>query len=153
MNKAFFDICYNILSHHLHFPDIADTFKSIGDGIYHRNNFPNDYDYKREEERNEIIKYIRNARIDNIIYSCLNKIPLAVPGAPSKSLENMNLYELHGELEGAIAILILKGIHQLIKLLHQNSDNLNDDTLSCQLLQQDINTLQMYGLYNYYGGM
>ena len=150
MNKAFFDTCYNILSHYLHFPDVADTFKSIDDGIYHRNHFPNDYDWNCQEKRNEIIKYIRNARIDNIIYSCLNKVPLVVPVTPSKSLENMNLYELYAELEGAIAILILKGIHQIIKLSNPNA---NDDTLSSQLLQQDINTLQMYGLYNYYGGM
>ena len=140
----FYDICYEILSHYLHFPDVANTFKSIGDGINHQNNFLQDYQTKR----NEIISYIIKARTDNIIYTYREKQrPIIVPGSPARPLSQANEDELYAELEGVIAILILKGIHQIITLSNPTA---NDDTLSSQLLQQDINTLQMYGLYNYY---
>lgn len=33
MNKIFYDICYEIISQHLHFSDVADTYKSIIDGL------------------------------------------------------------------------------------------------------------------------
>lgn len=39
MNKDFYDVAYEALSHYLNFPDVADTYKSIGDGIYYYKNY------------------------------------------------------------------------------------------------------------------
>lgn len=33
MNKDFYDMAYEVLSHYLNWPDVADTYKSIVDGI------------------------------------------------------------------------------------------------------------------------
>ena len=143
----FYDICYEILSHYLHFPDVANTFKSIGDGINHQNNFLQDYQTKR----NEIISYIIKARTDNIIYTYREKQhPIIVSSSPARPLSQANENELYAELSDAILLLIAKGIHQIIKLSNQNAD---DAALSSQLIQQDISVLQENGLYNQYGGM
>ena len=40
MDKRFYDICYEILSQYQNFPDVADTYKSIKDGIDYRDNYP-----------------------------------------------------------------------------------------------------------------
>lgn len=39
MSKTYYDICYNILSHYLHFPNVADTYKSINNGLNYLRNF------------------------------------------------------------------------------------------------------------------
>ncbi len=35
MNRTFYDICYEVLLHYLHFPDVADTYKSVGSRWYY----------------------------------------------------------------------------------------------------------------------
>ena len=54
MDRGFYDISYEILSHYLNFPDIVDTYKSIGDGNSYLKYYPqNDFDF--QNKRNEII--------------------------------------------------------------------------------------------------
>lgn len=73
MNNNFYNICYEIMSHYLHFPDVLDTYKSICDGLYYQNNFPwnmSDFAY----QKGEIISYIEKVRLNNIIDKYKEKI-------------------------------------------------------------------------------
>ena len=145
MDRRFYDISYEILSHYLNFPDIVDTYKSIGDGNSYLKYYPqNDFDF--QNKRNEIIHYIIEIRSNNFIYQCQesNKLFLPVtPGFSNKTLFEDNRIELRIQLEREISVLLLKGIHQVIKHLYPVLDN---DMLSTELLQQGAQTLQKYGL-------
>ena len=58
MNRIFYDMCYEILSHYLNFPDVADTYKSIEDGIQYCNNYPQTMtDFMNKKD--DIIRYIK----------------------------------------------------------------------------------------------
>ena len=145
MDKKFYDICYEILSHYLNFPDVADTYKSINDGNNHLRYYPQD-DIDFQYKRNDIIHYIMETRGNNFIYQCQesNKLFLsATPGFPNKTLFDDDRRELRIQLENEISILKLKGIHQAIKHLYPT---LNDSKLSTELLQQGAETLQKYGV-------
>ncbi len=144
MNKIFGDMCYEILSHYLGFPDVADTYKSIGDGMNYLEYYPlnnNDFQYKRDK----IIHYILKVRGDNFIYQCQEGKKLflpAKPGLSNKTLFDDDRRELYIQLENEISILVLKGIHQVIKHLYPT---VNDNMLSVELLQHGTETLQKYG--------
>lgn len=136
-------MCYEIMSHYLHFPNVADTYKSIEEGIRYWKSYPqNDIDFQCK--RQEIIHYILTIRGDNFIYQCQESSKLFLPitsGFPSKTLFDDNRIELRVQLENEILVLILKGVHQVIK---QRYPALNDNMLSRELLQQDVETLQKY---------
>lgn len=144
MDKKYYDICYDILSHYLHFPDVADTYKSINDALYHRDNYPkNLIDFQME--KGKIIEFIKKARFDNIIDAYQNQYNplLFVPVPSGKKLSEADSAELYNNLVSEIPRLILKGIHQTIKHLYMNVD---DNQLTAELVQQDIAVLRKYGL-------
>lgn len=138
MNKQYYDLYYEILSHYLNFPDIADTFKSIADGILHLINYPQDDIYFMHRQ-NDLVAYIIQARTDNLVYTYHNtgQIPLPI-GVPSKSLWQANRFELFENLETAVLWLKLKGMHRLIK--HYNA-TIDDSILAGELLQCDIHMI------------
>lgn len=138
MNKQYYDFCYEILSRYLNFPDVADTFKSIEDGILHLMNYPQD-NISFMHRQNDFIAYIIQARKDNLVYTYrqTGQIPLPI-GMPSKSLWQANRIELFGDLEAAVSWLKLKGMHQLIK--HYNPA-IDDFVLAEELLQNDTHTI------------
>ncbi len=144
MNKIFYDICYEILSHYLHFPDVADTYKSINDGLAYMRNFPqNDWDFM--VKKGEIIFYIQTVRLNNIIdaYQDPSNVHLLVPVPSGKLLADTTPRELYNNLSAEIPRLILKGIHQTVKHLHAE---LNDNQLTAELTREDTRVLQKYGL-------
>ena len=95
-------------------------------------------------KQDDIIRYIVKARVDNLIYVYRNSRQIPIPGLPGKSLRQATSNELFVELEDAVSLLALKGIHQTIKHLYPM---LNDNNLSDELLQQDISVIQRkYGL-------
>lgn len=144
MSKTYYDICYNILSHYLHFPNVADTYKSINNGLNYLRNFPqNEWDFLAKKEK--IVSYIEKVRINNIIDTYLNpsNMLLLVPIPSSRPLSDANPQELYNNLAGEIPRLILKGIHQIVKHLNENLD---DNQLTAELLQQDIRVLEKYAL-------
>ena len=144
MNKTYYDICYKILSHYLHFPDVADTYKNINDGLGYMRNFPQDiWDFKAK--KSDIVSYIRTVRLNNIIdtYQDPSNMLLLVPIPSGKPLSDTNPQELYNNLAGEIPRLILKGIHQAVKHLNENLD---DNQLTAELLQQDIRVLKKYAL-------
>lgn len=144
MDKKYYDICYDILSHYLHFPDVADTYKSIKDAENYRDNFPrNPIDFQLKKD--DIIAFIKTVRLDNIIDSYQNQYnPLMLVPVPSgKKLSDANPQELYNNLTAEIPRLILKGIHQTIKHLNIITD---DNQLTSELLQQDTAVLQKYNL-------
>ena len=140
MNKNLFNLYYALISHYLQFPDVSDTLKDISDGVSYLQNYPQDFFDKQDD----IIRYIVKARVDNLVYVYLNSRQILVPGLPGKSLSQATANELFVELEDAVSLLALKGIHQTIKHLYPM---LNDNNLSDELLQQDISVIQeKYGL-------
>lgn len=140
MNKNLFNLYYALISHYLQFPDVSDTLKDISDGISYLQNYPQDFFDKQDD----IIRYIVKARVDNLVYVYRNSRQIPVPGLPGKSLSQATANELFVELEDAVSLLVLKGIHQTIKHLYPM---LNDNNLSDELLQQDISVIQeKYGL-------
>ena len=144
MSKTFFDICYKILSHYLHFPDVADTYKSINDGLNYLENFPQkEWDFFAKKK--EIVSYIEMVRLNNIIdaYQDPSNMFLLVPIPSGKSLSNANPQELYNNLSREIPRLILKGIHQTIKHLNESLD---DNQLTAELIQRDTRALRKYGL-------
>ena len=145
MNRIFYDMCYEILSHYLNFPDVADTYKSIEDGIQYCNNYPQTMtDFMNKKD--DIIRYIRNVRKDNVIDAYKNgQNPLLVVPSPfGKLLLQLTPNELYINLVTEIRRLIIKGIHQTIK--HYNGLIDNND-LTAELLQEDFAVLRKYNLY------
>ena len=145
MNRIFYDMCYEILSHYLNFPDVADTYKSIEDGIQYCNNYPQTMtDFMNKKD--DIIRYIRNVRKDNVIDAYKNgQNPfLFVPSPFGKLLLQLTPNELYINLVTEIRRLIIKGIHQTIK--HYNGLIDNND-LTAELLQEDFAFLRKYNLY------
>ena len=145
MDKRFYDICYEVLSHYLNFPDVFDTYKSIEDGNKYLKYYPqNDFDF--QNKRKDIIDYIMEVRGNNFIYQCQESSKLFLPvtlGFSNKTLFDDDRRELRIQLENEISVLILKGIHQAIKHLYPTLDN---NMLSAELLQQGAETLQKYGV-------
>lgn len=144
MNKVFYDICYELLSHYQKFPDVADTYKSIVDGInYYKNYYQIQMDFNNKKY--EIINYICNVGKNNIIDAYKNGLnPLMLFPIPSgRFLLQASPQELYKNLENEIPRLILKGVHQIIK--HFN-EMLDDNDLTAELLQEDVNTLLKYNI-------
>lgn len=144
MNKDFYEVCYEILSHYLDFPDVADTYKSIVDGIDYCKNYDQicmDFDNKKYE----VINYITEVRKNNIIDTYKNRLnPLILVPLPSgKSLFQASPQELYNNLEQEIPRLIIKGVHQTIKHFNEMVD---DNDLIAELLQEDVNTLEKYDI-------
>lgn len=144
MGNSFFDIGYEVLSQYLHFPDVADTYKSITEGKHYQNNFPWEMD-SFLRERSNIISYIVKVRINNVIdtYQERENPFLLMPVPSGKSLFQAPPKELYDNLSAEIPRLILKGIHQTIKHLNVIWD---DNGLTAELLQQDTTVLRKYGL-------
>ena len=142
MNKQFLELCYSILSRYDHFPEVADTIKTILEGQEILNSYPNN-NQEFLQRKSEIISYIQKARFGNIIYTYHNSKMIFLPSGSGKTLFEDNKEELHFQLEGELSMLILKGVHQVIKHLYPTTDN---DALSGELLRQSENTLQAYGL-------
>ena len=143
LNKSLFNLYYALISHYLQFSDVSDTLKDISEGISYLQNYPqNPQDFFAKQD--DIIRYIVKARVDNLIYVYRNSRQIPIPGLSGKSLRQATSNELFVELEDAVSLLALKGIHQTIKHLYPM---LNDNNLSDELLQQDISVIQgKYGL-------
>ena len=116
MNKDFYDMAYEVLSHYLNWPDVADTYKSIVDGIDYCNNYYQ-IQINFDKRKYEVINYITKVRKDNIIDAYKNRLnPLILVPLPSgKSLFQASPQELYDNLQNEIPRLILKWIHQNIK--------------------------------------
>lgn len=72
--NSFINLCYDVLSEHLHFPDVADTWKDIQDGLNKMKAFPKNYtDFM--QAKSEIISYIKKVRLGNIIDSIQENSP------------------------------------------------------------------------------
>lgn len=142
--NSFINICYDILSEHLHFPDVADTWKDIQDGLNKMKAFPKNYtDFM--QAKSEIISYIKNVRLGNIIDSIQENSPfLYVPDSSGKTLEDCTPQELYNNLSTEIPRLILKGIHQTIKHFYIEKD----ENIATELIQQDTAVLHKYNLIN-----
>jgi len=144
VDKHFYDICYNILSYYLHFPDVADTYKDIIDGQRYQNSFPmNESDF--QNKKGEIIEFILKVRVNNVIdaYQEQDNPLLFIPVPSGKSLFQTTPGELYANLTAEIPRLICKGIHQIIKHLVPYID---DNTLTAELVQGNVDTLQKFGL-------
>ena len=143
MKKSFLILCYELLSHYLCFPDVADTYKSINDGMRYLRSFPQNMT-EFLTKKNEIINYIKQVRENNIIdaYRSNENPCLLIPVPSGKTLEQANPHELYRNLEAEISRLVYKGIHQTIK----HSYEIDDNELTAELLQQDMNILQKYKL-------
>lgn len=142
MNKFFIDLCYEILSHYAHFSEVADTLKSISDGVDIVRTYPVT-DNEFQEKHLEIVSYILKVRTDNILYTYREGKKVFIPNGPGKTIFEDNREELYQQLKGEIQMLVLCGIHQVIKRLYPTADN---DVLSGELLQQNEDTLKKYGL-------
>ena len=144
MNKDFYDMAYEALSHYLDWPDVADTYKSIVDGIDYCNNY---YQIKIDfdNRKYEVINYITKVRKDNIIDTYKNRLnPLILVPLPSgKSLFQASPQELYDNLQNEIPRLIIKGIYQTIK---HSDEIVNDNDLIAELLQEDVSTLVQYNI-------
>lgn len=144
MNKDFYDVAYEVLSHYLNWPDVADTYKSIVDGIDYSNNY---YQIQIDfgNRKFEVINYITTVRKNNIIDAYKNRLnPLILVPLPSgKSLFQASPQELYNNLQNEIPRLILKGVHQIIK--HSN-EMVDDNNLTAELLQEDVNILRKYNI-------
>ena len=144
MINNFLDICYELLSHYLNFPDVADTYKSIKTGLYYRDSFPQNAD-TFEKEKGAIISYIEKVRVNNVIdaYRKKENLFLLVPVPTGRPLADATPEELYNNLIAEIPRLIFKGIHQLIKNMNAVED---DNQLTSELLQQDSAVLRKYRL-------
>jgi hypothetical protein len=150
VNKFFYEVCYEILSQYLNFPDVADTYKSIIDGIDYCNQYYQiqmDFDNRKYE----VINYITKVRKNNIIDAYQNRLnPLMlVPLPDGKTLVQSSPQELYKNLQNEIPRLIVKGIHQIIKHFNEMTD---DNALIAELLQEDVNTLVKYNLWSEING-
>ena len=143
MEKTYYDICYDILSKYLDFPDIADTYKDINDGQYYQAIYLQNVTMFASK-RDEIICYILKARKDNIIYAYQEKeSPFLLTPPTEKTIFQLNANELYSDLNFEILALVLKGIHQIIKRYHKISD---DNELTAELIKEDLAVLQKYDL-------
>lgn len=143
MEKTFYDFCYEALSQHLEYKDVADTVKDIWDGLKYRQHFPwppQNFDM----EKPEIIEYIKKVRLGNIIdqYKEHNALSF-IPSSSGRSLWDLSPQELFNDLSAEIPRLIVKGTHQLIKHLSHIED---DNALTAELVQNDVTVLEKYGL-------
>lgn len=144
MYNSFINLCYEILSKYLHFPDVADTWKDINDGLEKMNNFPKDY-ISFMQTKGEIISYIKKVRVGNIIDSIKEKSPfLFIPDSSGKTLDDCTPSELYNNLSMEIPRLILKGIHQTIKHFYIEKN----ENIVAELIQQDTAVLRKYNLIN-----
>lgn len=142
MGKELYDICYEVLSHYLSFPDVADTLKSINDGIMYLSNYPAD-DFSFQFKKGDIITFIQKTRIDNIIYQYHESHNVFVPLPQRKRLDQDTRNELRSQLEIAVSLLKLKGIYQVVKHLYPGVD---DNVLLGELLESDRKVFDRYGL-------
>lgn len=144
MNKDFYYVAYEVLSHYLNWSDVADTYKSIVDGIDYCKNY-NQIRMDFENKKYEVIDYITEVRKNNIIDTYKNRLnPLILVPLPSgKSLFQASPQELYNNLEQEIPRLIIKGVHQTIKHFNEMAD---DNDLIAELLKEDINTLAKYDI-------
>ena len=137
-------MAYEALSHYLNWPDVADTYKSIVDGInYSQNYYQIQIDF--DNRKYEVINYIIEVRKNNIIDRYKNRLnPLILVPLPSgKSLFQAAPQELYDNLQNEIPRLIVKGVHQTIKHFNEMAD---DNDLIAELLQEDVNTLVKYDI-------
>lgn len=144
IQKKFYDLCYEILLRASGVPGILSTLKDIQDGYSYKNNFPRtEIDFLLM--RNEIIAYIKKARLNNVIDDFISgNGSLALSRISNgMALENAIPYALYETLDVEIKRLILKGMYQLIK---SKLSLLSDKEIIEKLYLNDIAVLQKYGL-------
>ena len=145
INDKYIDLCYTILSQHLHFPDVADTWKDIQDGIRYKQYFSLG-SCAFLQVKGEIIAYIKKVRNGNTIDLAKEKSPfLYIPSPFGKTLNDCTPQELYNNLISEIQRLILKGIHQTIKHFYYIE---SEEALATELVRQDIAVLRKYNLVN-----
>lgn len=144
MNKFFIDLCYEILFCYVHFPEVADTLNNILRGKNIVCTYPIT-DVEFQKKRDEIISYILITRANNIIYIYLESKIVSISGGHRKTILDENQEELRRQLESEIQMLILCGIHKIIKRIYPTVDN---SILIEELLQLNVGTLKKYGLYS-----
>jgi len=144
MKNEFMDLCYEIIRHYSSFSDVAGTAKDISDGIGYAQCFQqNKVEFSRKY--NEIVAFIIKVRANNIVdsYKDDKNYLTLIPVPSGKPLNQSTPEELFNNLVTEINRLIVKGIHQTIKHIHPD---LNDIELLKKLLSQEISVLQEYGL-------
>lgn len=144
MYNPFINLCYEVLSKNLHFPDVADTWRDIQDGRNKMKCFPQDYN-SFMQTKHEITSYIKKVRAGNIIDSIKENSPfLHISDGSGKTLDECTPIELYNNLSMEIPRLILKGIHQTIKHFYIEKD----ENIAAELIQQDTAVLRKYNLIN-----
>lgn len=142
--RSFYDICFDLLLKSLNIPEIVPVVRDIKTGQDYINNFPwetNDFLLKR----NEIIFYIRKARLNNVIDLFKEKKgSLALSQISNgKPLDYANQNDLFETLKIEIPRLILKGMYYLIK---NHYPNLTDEQIIPDLFLSEISVLNKYSL-------
>ncbi|MBO4562775.1 MAG: hypothetical protein J5772_04100 [Clostridia bacterium] len=142
--ERFFSFCYDVITRHIGFPDVAKTYNDLQEGAKYQNDYYND-PIGFVLERDRIISYIINVRNGNVIDAIKDdrNYLLFLPVPSGRRLGDLTNEELFVELTQEIRRLTVKGAHQAIK--HYYPD-VPDNDLTAELLDQGEETLRKYGL-------
>ena len=142
--ERFFSFCYDVITRHAGFPDVAKTYNDLQEGAKYQNDYYND-PIGFVLERDRIISFIFNVRKDNVIDGLKDdsNYLLFIPAPSGKPLSALSNEELLANLTEEIRRLTVKGAHQAIKHYHPD---VPDDDLTAELLDQGEETLRKYGL-------
>ena len=142
--ERFFSFCYDVITRHTGFPDVAKTYNDLKEGAKYQNDYYND-PIGFVLERDRIINYIINVRNGNVIDGIKDDrnylLLISVPSG--RLLRDSTNDELFANLTLEISRLAVKGAHQAIKHYHPD---VPDDDLTAELLDQGEETLREYGL-------
>lgn len=144
--NRFYEICYQIIARYAGFPDVAETLNDIRKGAEYQNDYCHDV-LQFMRKRDEIIFFIAKARSNNVIdaFKDDRNYLLLIPSPSRKLLSAATNDELFANLSEEIRRLVIKGVHQVIK--KQNA-SIPDNALTAELLTQDPNIFNKYGLIN-----
>ena len=141
--ERFFSFCYDVITKHTGFPDVAKTYNDIQEGTKYQNDYSNPIIFALERDR--IISYIINVRNGNVIDAIKDdrNYLLFLPAPSGRRLGDLTNEELFVELTQEIRRLTVKGAHQAIKHYHPD---VPDNDLTAELLDRGEETLRKYGL-------
>ncbi|MBR4628699.1 MAG: hypothetical protein IKO47_13595 [Ruminococcus sp.] len=142
--ERFFRFCYDVITKHTGFPDVAKTYNDLQEGAKYQNDYYNN-PVSFMQERDRIISFIFNARKDNVIDGFIDdrNYLLFLPAPSGRRLGELTNEELFSNLYKELCRLTVKGAHQAIKHYHPD---VSDNDLTTELLDRGDETLRKYGL-------
>ena len=142
--ERFFKFCYDVITKHTVFPEVAKTYNDLQEGAKYQNDYYNN-PIGFVLERDRIISYIINVRNGNVIDAIKDdrNYLLFLPAPSGRRLGDLTNEELFVELTQEIRRLTVKGAHQAIKHYHPD---VPDNDLTAELLDRGEETLRKYGL-------